>query len=375
MGSRSDIDDDDAPAWAGVVRRIIASGFIPVTACRIWAYEYDGFDGLEFHPTVRILLGKPSQALPLNDPPTLLYTMIPRSAFVQVTKEDEHTEALLKFVPPSGYGLLFVTLHEHVPTHGSARPHVEVCIDGERIGQLTPQMSQRFLPMIRHLSGRSLVTACWGDITGSAVAAEVRIDGVKANEADDDVLNGPPATIPPLIPERVDPSDYDLTAMQSHLTPATFMPPEPPRAPAEPPDGSVVRFTKARRYNYVAVRRGSRWETTAASAGGPIDQIMSWSLLTAAVREFEIATSWDSVADLRSDPRLREDRAVVRFTIGGLYIAAIGIWIDYRQETNWYTTITNDARDGLPIASVASWPDILAYGAHVQVVTAWAALI
>jgi hypothetical protein len=35
-------------------------------------------------------------------------------------------------------------------------------------------MSQRFVPLIRDLRDRGLLTACWGDITGSAVAAEVR---------------------------------------------------------------------------------------------------------------------------------------------------------------------------------------------------------
>jgi hypothetical protein len=372
------IDDAAAPTWAGVIRRIFASGFIPVTLVRIWAYEYDGWEGIEFNATVRVLLGRPSEALPLNDPPELPYTMIPRSAFVQVTKEDQHTDALLKFVPTGGYGLLFVTLHEHVPTHGSARPHVEVRIDDERIGQLTPQMSQRFLPMIRHLSTRGLVTAWWGDITGSAVAAEVRIDGIKANEADDAVLDGPPATIPPLLPGQTDPLLYDLTAMQPRLAPTAPPRPEPPRILPEPPDGSVVRFTKGRHYNYVAVRREQHWETTASSSGGSIDQIMSWSDLSARVRQFEIATAWTPVADERSDPRIRENHAVIRFTIGGLYLAAIGIRSEYRQETDWYTTITDDL-EGPPIvsfgSSFADWTDIATYGAHIQVVTAWAALI
>jgi len=54
------------------------------------------------------------------------------------------------------------------------------------------------------------VTACWGDIKGSAVAAEVRIDGIKANEADTDVLDGDPATLPGLVEAQVDPSQYAL---------------------------------------------------------------------------------------------------------------------------------------------------------------------
>ena len=47
---------------------------------------------------------------------------------------------------------------------------------------------------------RGLETACWGDITGSAIAAEVRIDGVKATEATAELLDGPPITIPELAP-------------------------------------------------------------------------------------------------------------------------------------------------------------------------------
>jgi hypothetical protein len=311
------IDESDSRKWAGVIRRIVASGFIPITSGRIWGYEYDGWDGIEFNANVRIALGNPSEALPLNEPPAVPYTMLPRSSIVQVTKEAEHADAVLKFVPKGGYGVLFVTLHECVPSQGRAKPHVEVRIDGERVGQLTPQMSQRFLPMIKHLDSRGLVTACWGDITGSAVAAEVRIDGVKANEATTEVLDGPPITVPALVPELADPLNYDLTAMRSYLQPVTFQP-EPPRVLPEPPDGSVVRFIKGRHYNYVAVRRGAHWETTARGDWGSIDQVMSWRDLDTRVRRFEIATAWDWVQDPRNDTRVRENLAVVRFTIAGL---------------------------------------------------------
>ena len=91
-------------------------------------------------------------------------------------------------------------------TQGRAKPHVEVRIDNERIGQLTPAMSQRFLPMVRHLQDRRLVSKHVGVTSaGSAVAAEVRIDGVKANEASQEVLDGPPATVPRLVPALSDP--------------------------------------------------------------------------------------------------------------------------------------------------------------------------
>ncbi len=209
----------DAPAWAGVVRRVVASGYIPVVPGRVYAFmanDWETWDGdgdppQDFAAKVQLKLGDPATALPINDPPAVPYTLIPRSGVVQVTKEELHTDALLRLVPPTGYGLAFVTLHEQDTSNGNTpRSVVEVRIDNECVGQLTRQMSQRFLPMIRHHRGRGLVTTCWGDITGSAVAAEVRIDAVKANEADAAVLDGDPVTVPRLVAAISDPSGYEL---------------------------------------------------------------------------------------------------------------------------------------------------------------------
>lgn len=210
---------EDCQEWANVVRRVIASGYVPVVPGRIYAFDavrWEDWDGesdppKELAAKVQLKLGDPHSALPLNEPPLVPYTIVPRSAIVQVTKEDEHAEALVKFVPAGGYGVLFVTLHEDTArSSAAAKPVVEVRIDDERIGQLTPQMSQRFLPMIRHLQSRGLVTACWGDIKGSTIAAEVRIDGIKANEADDVVLNGIPVTLPGLVAAQDDAQLYVL---------------------------------------------------------------------------------------------------------------------------------------------------------------------
>lgn len=211
---------EDCWGWANVIRRVVASGMVPVVPGRIYAYEATNWDmwdaendpPKELAARVQLKLGEPTGALPMNNPPNVPYTLIPRSSIVQVTKEGEHSDALLKFVPATGCGALFVTLHESTGRAASAKPVVEVRIDDERIGQLTPQMSQRFLPMIRHLEARGLVTTCWGDVKGSAVAAEVRIDGIKANEADAVVLEGHPVTLHRLVAFEDDPLAYDLSA-------------------------------------------------------------------------------------------------------------------------------------------------------------------
>ncbi|MGW0036733.1 hypothetical protein [Gordonia sp. NPDC003376] len=130
--------------------------------------------------------------------------MLPRAAIVQVTKESDFFDALAQFVPANGYGLVYATLRRDVVvTARTTKDVVAVRISGEKIGELTPAMSGKFLPLIDHLQSRGLTAVCWADLTGSAVAAEVRIDAVKAHEADAGVLDGPPTAAQPLIPELV----------------------------------------------------------------------------------------------------------------------------------------------------------------------------
>lgn len=210
---------DDAPLWAPVVRRVMASGLIPVTKGRMYAFIPHrspwNDDEDDFGSTIRLKLDEPSASLPINNPPTVPYTLLPRSTWVQVAKEHEHREALQPHVPSCGDGRLFVTLHEN------DKEIVGVRINDAPIGQLSPQMGQRYLPLIRHFAGRGLTVACRADITGSALAAEVRISAVKSHEADPELLHGDPITLPSLIPAVSDPAAYDLSRMGHVMQPQT----------------------------------------------------------------------------------------------------------------------------------------------------------
>ncbi|TDZ94512.1 hypothetical protein CCUG62472_02708 [Mycobacteroides salmoniphilum] len=362
------LDEDETSKWIAILLRIIGSGFVPTTSGRIWISEWDGWDGVEVRCSVRVCLGAPNEAIPMNEPRKAAYTMLPQSSIVQVTKEDEHFDVLSKYVPLGGYGVLFATLSENAPG-GRAKPHVEVRIDNQRVGQLTPQMSQRYLPMIRHLETRGLATACWADITGSAVAAEVRIAAVKANEASTDVLDGVPITIPALTPELMDPCQYNTSPLRSLMTPLSPVPKATRPIPPEPADGSVIRFSKSKgRYNYIAVRKGSYWETTATDNWGSINEVMRWTDLATRLRDFAVVSRWDATKP--QDERLRENLAVVRFSINGMYLAAIRI-AGYDGQADWYTTITNEAEIQLPFGDCASWPEICKHGSHIQIADGW----
>jgi hypothetical protein len=361
------VAEADSPAWAGVVRRVISSGCIPTTAARISSHEYDGLGGSTLYANIFIALGEPDQALPVNNPPTAAYTLLPMSSTVQVTKEEQYYDALLKFVPQVGRGALFVTLHERPTKSPKSKPLVEVRIDDDCVGQLTPQMSLRYIPMIRRLADRKLLTASRGDIIGSAVAAEVRINGIKANEVDNDFLNYGIALMPTLVPEQRDPRSYDISNMLPLLQPLPAVQLPPP--PAEPPEGSLVRFDSGR-YNYVAVRRSGRWETTASQDWGIVNEIMSWPELAAPARKFERAYGWTPV-DPGNDPRVRELLAVVRFTIAGQYFGAINIARDRSYEGDWYTTITEQAEQNLPIGDRPSWSELSHFCRSIEIPTRW----
>lgn len=132
------------------IKRLVASGLTPVCRASYSAHEYESWrsDSGEELSTPRIKLDSRIQLkiddfdylVPLNDPPLEGWTLLPVGSTVQVTKESEHYDHLLEFVPESGQGLLYATLHI---TEGGVRTkfeQAEVCVDGEPIGVLSKQM-------------------------------------------------------------------------------------------------------------------------------------------------------------------------------------------------------------------------------------------
>jgi hypothetical protein len=97
-----------------------------------------------------------------------------------------------------------------------------------------------------------------------------------------------------------------------------------------------------------------------------------WSNLSRQVSSFDLASAGDAVAT--RDARIRKHRAVIRFTISGLYLAAIYIRNDGDPSGNWYTTISDELSHHLPLGRFTAWSDIRRHGSHIQVVTSWATL-
>lgn len=81
------------------LRRITASGLQAQTHARVWKGDYR-----ENFYSITISLPEPGLVVPLNDPPSSGYSLLPQGGSVQVTKESDHLDVLAEFVPPSGLG-------------------------------------------------------------------------------------------------------------------------------------------------------------------------------------------------------------------------------------------------------------------------------
>lgn len=192
---------DDASKYHQPLLRLLELGFMPTVEARTWISErtsWDEFGNSERteYATVRLLLSGPETMVPLNDPPQDDYTILPIGHSVQVLKTVEHFETLRRYPVTDGTASLLAELHGVEPSGRSTKEVVEVRLDGERIGQLSPAMSEKFLPALRHFRERGLVTCARAVLKASPVSAKVTLHAQKAFELSADELNGEPTTVP-----------------------------------------------------------------------------------------------------------------------------------------------------------------------------------
>lgn len=193
---------DDAKHYKPYVDRIVASGHVPVTSASIWAVLRDGYNGKpRFFSNVRLALSEPHLLLPVNDPPSTAYSIIPWGNGLQVTGEEQHFDILKPFVGKHDRELLLVTLHRGVEAKPRGdREFAEVRVNGKRVGEMSTATSKHFFPIIDHLEAKGLTTAAWAQLKGSSLTAEVVLQATKATDINDDWLNGEPVRLPELVP-------------------------------------------------------------------------------------------------------------------------------------------------------------------------------
>lgn len=195
---------DIAMLYARPLQRLLDRRQVPTARIEFTAHEsqrwdrgYDEPPSLEFQASARLQLSEPHLIFPSNDPPLEDYTVLPAGYAIQVTRSEQHFDVLRHYVPSAGESWIIVTIHDlDVSTPKLARHVAEIRLDGKRIGQLTPATSLKYLPAVQHFAGRGLIVAARAVIRGSAVAATVSMFADKAYELTDEVLDGPPLTLP-----------------------------------------------------------------------------------------------------------------------------------------------------------------------------------
>ena len=187
---------DDAAKYSPVLTRLAAQGFLGVVTARIWAGHREEYEGQTrsgeprfrsvFYASVRLDLDEPHLIVPGNLPPSRAHELLPFGHSIQVYGEEKHLNALTPHVGPVGEQWVYVTLHELVEQlPRSTRTVVEVRVDGDRVGQLTPKLSGDLVPALRYLDERGLVAAARGIVKGNRAAVEVTLHVQRAHQLGD----------------------------------------------------------------------------------------------------------------------------------------------------------------------------------------------
>lgn len=183
-----EIAGDYRPALA----ELAARGLVARVRARVWGgvrteYETNRAGRLvekdRFVASVSIALAEPHLCTPINAWPVEPHVLLPDGSAIQISGEDQCMPAIEPFLRAEGESFVYATLHEFTDQGArTAKDLVEVRIEGQRVGQLTPKMSSDLLPAIRHLERQGLRTAVKAKIKGNQLKAEITIHGAKAHE-------------------------------------------------------------------------------------------------------------------------------------------------------------------------------------------------
>jgi collagen type III alpha len=184
-----------AAEYSRVLKQLAAQGFVAQVQARIWASDFDDYEvdrrgtyvqSTRFGAGIRVDLGEPHLLVPGNMPPQGAYELLPVGGAIQVTGEEAHPDILAAYCGPVGEQWAYATLHEvSQQLARSTRTVVEVRLDDQRIGQLTPKMSVDLLAAIRHISELGCSAACRALVKGNRAAAQVTLYVQRSHELED----------------------------------------------------------------------------------------------------------------------------------------------------------------------------------------------
>lgn len=210
----------DAERYWSAITRIVASGYEPVASAHLRASLVVEDDFTEVDAELRLDLSAPDLLFPLNQAPQRA-TVLPRGSSIKVLEEQEHAEYLHLILPRTGEGRLMLTLEVNqirTPT-GEHVDIVEVLHQRQVVGRLSTQLSEQFIPVIRHAFDHEMLTAAWGTIRGTSYEVSLTVQAARPDTIPQQWYDELPREFLPLEPEA-----------ESYRIPDAYVPAESERA-------------------------------------------------------------------------------------------------------------------------------------------------
>lgn len=154
-----------------------AESHIPVSV-RLWARDDQGI--VRSRASLRVCA--PDEIEPPANLPAAAHVILPHGSKVQVTGEDAHLNELAALLAGRPEVAVVATLHEALPVGRATKSRVEVRINDERVGTLSPTMSEHFLPTVRAATETTLLVACRASVVGNPLKADVILDAAKSGD-------------------------------------------------------------------------------------------------------------------------------------------------------------------------------------------------
>lgn len=177
------MEREDAARYSSAINAIAARGEQLEVESRQWA-RFDRYRADTF-ARVTLQLPAPSGLSPANEIPDRA-VVLPSGSTIQVTREDEHMEAIRPWLRDGSEAVpLAVTL---TPIK-DVRPRsvvdaIQVEVDGEPVGVLTPASTANLMPLISHVIDNGGVPVCRASLRGNALKADISLHVAKAQDVD-----------------------------------------------------------------------------------------------------------------------------------------------------------------------------------------------
>jgi hypothetical protein len=159
-----------------------------------------------------------------------------------VRGEEKHLDVLAPWIDRDGEGWIYAELRTIDVTAGrSSKTLVEITLDGEVIGELTPAMSAHYVPAIQHCTSQGSSVVAKVLLKGNAMKVEAVLYAARSHELDSEWVAGvagqpgAPMSESNTLVEIVD--DDQASQTPGVVGSNFYLPPRPSRIVFNPPPG------------------------------------------------------------------------------------------------------------------------------------------